>query len=176
MSVSMLFRETCPLVYQPSGFLDADKSQASLWQDRNDSLRATKFETGTRSVSIRLQRHVNDLEQDSKLSKQIWELQQTSSRDHKLPPTLNTVTCSKKRKRTTEDQARSSRSEASRTRSFPGGWPDYQSVEVVDLGEESKDVVKRKNHQKISISEKLVQFSSSSHIAMTSDIGSEQLG
>ena len=171
LSVCLHYQDTCPLNYQPVGFLEADKSRALLWEKGDDSLHTTGFELADYAVSVKVRKYVNDGGEDNLLSRQIRELQQTSSRDHGLPPTFDAAASKKKRKRMAEDQPSSSFRQ-SRRRSLPPDQLDCENAQIVEV--EKDGIVEEKKQVKISTSERLVHFSSSTHTNTTSNEDSER--
>lgn len=171
LSVCLHYQHTCPLSYQPIGFLEADQSQALLWEEGDGSLRTTRFELADHTVSVRVRRYADNAGEDNLLSKQIRELQQTSSKDHGLPPTFDAGASHKKRKRMAEDQP-GSLFRQSRRSPPPTGQLDCENVKVVEVRKDG--VIKERMQLKISTSERLVYFSSSTHTATTSNGDNER--
>jgi hypothetical protein len=168
LGVSLLYRQSCPAPYQPNGFTASTCNQAMPWENEEDTLQATRFDTGTISISISVQRHEGVSDKDQRLGIYLDALQHTSSRDPNLPPTLDQTLSSSKRKRSVTIYGQTRHPSSHRSAADVGKSPIGAVEEGLEITEET---VKR---HKISDSRALVKFSSqSSHCSLLSDIDSE---
>jgi len=103
LGISLLYKQSCPALYQPHGFAATTNNQSTLWENGDDVLQTTKFDTGSITVSIGVKRHEESSDADRRLCTCLNMLQHTSSRDAHLPPTLEQADSSSKRKRPIED-------------------------------------------------------------------------
>lgn len=173
IGASLLFRKSCPILYQPDGFAASTDNQTTLWNNRCDILRATQFNTGSITINICVEQHEGQLDADYRFSTYLNGLQHTSSRDPVLPPTMEHVKSSSKRKRSIADVGgQNIGSHTHRpTAHLSGIWEPVATVEEsLDVADE---FIAEKQH-KISDSKAVVQFSSqSTNQIPSSDIDGE---
>lgn len=103
LGASLLFRKSCPMLYQPDGFAASTDTQLTLWNKRNDTLRATQFNMGSTTIEICVERHERQSDVDYQFGTYLNELQHTSSRDSALVPTMEQLRSGSKRKRSITD-------------------------------------------------------------------------
>jgi len=161
LGASLLFRKSCPMLYQPDGFADSADNQTTLWNNSSDILRTTQFDTGSITINICVERHERQLDTDYRFCTYLNGLQHTSSRDPVLLPTMEHVKSSSKRKRSIADLGgQNIRSHTDPPMAHLNGiWAPVATVEESLVVAEEFIAEKQ---QRISDSKAVVQFSSQS--------------
>ena len=104
LGVSLLFREFCPMSYQPNGFSASTNRRSSIWDDESESLWITKFNVGAVTIWTSVQRTEEPSDAERRFSTVLNDFWHTSSRDPGLLPTMDFPLSSSKRKRSVADQ------------------------------------------------------------------------
>jgi len=179
LGVSLLYKKICPAPYQPCGFAATTNDRPTLWENDDDILQMTKFDTGTIVVGIGMKRHEESSDADRRLCTYLNTLQHTSSRDAHLPPTLDQADSSSKRKRSIAD-AGGQHSRA--TKHSPPSRCLAPATTILDMTDTEPGPPKvtcehfRHEQHKISESKVLVQLSSQdTSTTMSSDIHGEEI-
>lgn len=173
LGASLLFRQSCPILYQPHGFTASTDGQKTLWHNKSDILRASQFNTGSIIINICVGRHDTQTDTDYLFSTHLNGLQHSSSRDSGLLPTMEHIQPKPKQNHSVADRNRQNihPNTHSPTARLTENWESVVSVE------EGHDVVEEfiaEKQCKVSDAKVAVQFSSQStnHI-LSSEIDGE---
>lgn len=87
LGFSLLYRDSCPLTFQPDGFVDGPQWRR-IWRKLDGRGRSTTFDTALHSVQIAvLDSKDQPAQQDTEMSNLICNMQNTSSRNLDLRST-----------------------------------------------------------------------------------------